>query len=213
MPQNGTMCIKGGEMIWEYHIDNEMAGDIYRCLEKNNHPIIVYKGNKGGFNNYSVCPDDFFLSDAFQRVPRIDEFDNITGISTVVPNDIAQDTRTKLLDIIGDKFKLIYVREETHSWLEILHPKIRKDLALKRLCKEMAIPVSQVTYFGDNFNDLEVLRMVGNPVLVENAQPELKEEFKTVIRPVTEEGVARYLNDMFDLNFDLSTIDNSTPVC
>jgi hydroxymethylpyrimidine pyrophosphatase-like HAD family hydrolase len=77
---------------------------------------------------------------------------------------------------------------------------MRKDLAMKRLCAELSVSLADVMYFGDNFNDLEVLRSVGYPVLVDNAAPELKEEFETVVPAVTEQGVAKYLNNLYHLD-------------
>lgn len=169
LPQNGTMCFKGKEKIWEYRIQPEEAEEIYGYLVQNNLPTVIYKGKEGNFMNYFTGPPDFTLSEAFKRIETLTDFDAVTGISTLVPNQIALSIKAQLERMIGNKFQLIYVKEEDASWLEILQSQVRKDLALKRLCDELAIPPSEVIYFGDNFNDLEALRLVGRPVVVKNA--------------------------------------------
>ena len=63
----------------------------------------------------------------------------------------------------------------------------------------MSISISETIYFGDNFNDLDVLDSVGYPIVVENSVKELKEKFTIVIDSVFNEGVAKYLNKLFNL--------------
>ncbi len=200
MPQNGTICLKEDREIWEQGIPENDAREIYRFLDDHKVPIIVYKGQNHGFRNYFVGVPDFRLPDAFQQIEALDDFTGITGISTRVSNQIIPTLKPQLEQMINDKFQLAYSRQETISWLEILQPDVRKDLAIKRLCNELDIPVEKVIFFGDNFNDQDALRMVGHPVVVGNAMPELKQSVPTVIRPVTEEGVAHYLNELYQLN-------------
>jgi len=200
MPQNGSLCVKEKKLVWEYQIPKPEAKALYDYLDKNNLPVIIYKGKHEDFKNYYVSHRKLPLSYAFQKIDRLEDFENITGISTLLPDEMAKIVKGKIEGIVGDTFKVIYTREAKGSWLEVVHTEVRKDLALKRLCEEIAIPLSEVIYFGDNFNDREILRIVGYPVVVENALPELKMEIRTIVKSVTEEGVALYLNDLYNLN-------------
>lgn len=199
MPQNGSLCIREGKLIWEYRIPEPSARELCDFLAKNNLPIIIYKGREEDFDNFYVFTEELPLSYAFRRIAGLRDFENITGISTLLPDNMAKKVRSMIRDIVGKKFKVIYNREVKRSWLEVTHKEVRKDLSLKRLCAEMGIPLDDVIYFGDNFNDREALRIVGHPILVGNAAPELKEAFSTVIGTVNEESAAHYLNDLFDL--------------
>ncbi|MCP5049892.1 MAG: HAD family phosphatase [bacterium] len=201
MPQNGTLCIKRKQLVWEYRIPVETAKELSSYLETNDLPVVIYKGKDENFKNFYAYKEPVSALDyAFQRIVALEDYENITGISTLLPDERVFNVRGYIERIVGDDFKVIYVRGgERGSWLEVVHADVRKDLALKRLCKQLDIPLSGVVYFGDNFNDIEVLRMVGLPVLVENAVPEMKKEFHTIIPPVSDEGVARYLNDLYQL--------------
>ncbi len=203
LPQNGTLCIKKKALVWEYRIPEASAKELYGYLEEKLLPVIIYKGQAEDFGNFYVHYEDVpALADAFKRLNHLDNFENITGISTLLPDETALKVRTDIERLIGNTFKVIYVRESKGSWLEVVHAEVRKDLALKRLCLELDIPLSRVVYFGDNFNDREVLRLVGHPVLVDNAMPELKEEFSHIVPSVYEEGVAIYLKKLFQLNVE-----------
>lgn len=199
MPQNGALCIRENQLVWEHRIPEPEAKGLCAFLAENNLPIIIYKGKNEDFANYYIFRKELPLSYAFQRVDGLEDFENISGISTLLPDELAKEVKIKLQDIVGDRFKVIYSRVSKGSWLEVVNTDVRKDLALARLCEYLQIPLADVIYFGDNFNDLEALRLVGYPVVVENAQPELKAEFATIIDGVDREGAARYLNDLFNL--------------
>lgn len=200
MPQNGGLCIKEKEIVWEYRIPEPEVRALYDYFEKNKLPVIIYKGRNEDFGNFYISHREEPLSYGFQRIDRLQSFENITGISTLLPDESALKAKTVIETIVGDKFKVIYSRVSRGSWLEVVHSEVRKDFALKRLCEEMDIPPSKTIYFGDNFNDLEALRLVGHPVLVRNAADELKDEFTTFAGPVDDEGVAHYLNTLYGLN-------------
>jgi HAD superfamily hydrolase (TIGR01484 family) len=201
MPQNGSLCIRDNEIVWEYRISEQEAEALYRYFDENELPVVIYKGKNEDFKNYYVSREEQPLSYGFQRIDRLESFENITGISTLIPNPAAQEVKGNIEAIVGEKFKVIYSRGTVRSWLEVVHTEVRKDLALKRLCDEMRIPTGDVIYFGDNFNDLEVLRLVGRPVVMENATAELKKEFFDIAGPVAREGVAHYLKSLYSLPF------------
>jgi len=159
--------------------------------------MIVHKGNDQDFKNYCISPIPLPLSPVFERCSQLENYTHITGISTLLPNEQAVAIKTTIQDLVGDSFQVIYTRESKGSWLEVVHKEVRKDLALRRLWRELDISLDQVVYFGDNFNDREVLRIVGQPILVANAQRELKDEFPKVISSVDQEGVAHYLDEQF----------------
>jgi len=201
LPQNGGLCVKEKQLVWEYHIPEQDAYDLYQYLDEHNLPVIIYKGKNENFKNYYISRDQIpFLAYGFEWRFRSNGFENITGISTLLADEMAKKVRSEIQEIVGDKFKVIYTPEANGSWLEVCHTEVRKDLALKRLCHELSIPLSAVFFFGDNFNDLEALRIVGFPVLVENAAPQLKKEFDTIIPPVLEQGVGHYLNEQYHLD-------------
>lgn len=199
MPQNGSLCIKEQKLIWEYRIPGPEAEALYGHLDANDLPVVIYKGKEEGFENYYVSRKEQPLSYGFQRIDRLENFENITGISTLIPNGMVPEVKRNIERIVGEKFKVIYSRGSGSSWLEVVHTGVRKDLALKRLCEETGISPNDVIYFGDNFNDLEALRLVGYPVVVQNAAAELKEEFFDIAGPVTDEGVAYYLKALYSL--------------
>jgi hypothetical protein len=80
------------------------------------------------------------------------------------------------------------------SILDILPRGCSKGVALARLADRRGIARAQVMAIGDNWNDLEMLRWAGQPVLMGNASPELmgvaEEEGWEITAGNDEDGVA-----------------------
>lgn len=66
-----------------------------------------------------------------------------------------------------------------------------KVAAVKRICKEYSIDLSNVCYIGDDINDLEVIMMVGFGCCPTDAMPEVKEAAKYITNAKGGEGVIR----------------------
>jgi hydroxymethylpyrimidine pyrophosphatase-like HAD family hydrolase len=176
MIQNGAVCIKNNRIYWEYQIPALDAEQIYDFMDKRKIPIIVYKGKKENFNIFYKRMEIKEKPKPFVEVENIGNFYNITGISTLIPNISIEKTREEIETIIKDKFQLIYSKGDKFSWLEITPIEAR--------------------------NDLDVLNTVGYPIVVENSVKELKEKFTIVIDSVFNEGVAKYLNKLFNLEIN-----------
>jgi len=83
----------------------------------------------------------------------------------------------------------------TGCWfLTILHPLGDKAHALKKLSEYLNISLEEVTVFGDNINDIEMFKLAGTSVAVNNALDRVKAE-ASIVLPHTndEDAVARYL--------------------
>jgi len=200
MIQNGAICIKNNRIYWEHQIPALDAEQIYNFMDKRKIPIIVYKGEKDNFKVLYKKMGGITKSKPFIEVENIENFCNITGVSTLIPNILIEKIRKEIKKIINDKFQIIYSKGDKFSWLEITPIEARKDIALKRISDEMSISISDAIYFGDNFNDFDVLDAVGYPIIVENSVKELKEKFTIAIDSVSNEGVAKYLNKLFNLD-------------
>ena len=77
--------------------------------------------------------------------------------------------------------------------LNINHPEARKDKAVERLRRDYCAPGTLLTVFGDNLNDLEMLKIADRSIAVANAVPEALAIADLVIESNHRDGVARFL--------------------
>jgi hydroxymethylpyrimidine pyrophosphatase-like HAD family hydrolase len=60
------------------------------------------------------------------------------------------------------------------SLLDIVHPQASKGAGVAAAAAELQITPDEIMAIGDNHNDLEMLEYAGTPVVMENAETELK---------------------------------------
>jgi Cof subfamily protein (haloacid dehalogenase superfamily) len=93
--------------------------------------------------------------------------------------------------------------ESTHSssgaLVEISAAGVTKAAGLAWICERDGIDASEVVAFGDMPNDIPMLAWAGRAVAMGNAHPAVREVADEVTRTNDEDGVARYLSELFDL--------------
>ena len=114
----------------------------------------------------------------------------------------------KLVAFSQDERKIQALRERlsqetpaslSSSWsdnLEILRPGAGKGTALSDLMKSLGIKKAQAMAFGDNLNDMQMMRSVGFPVAMENAVSELKAVARHIAPHHDASGVAKTLRTL-----------------
>lgn len=80
--------------------------------------------------------------------------------------------------------------------LEVFPANASKAEALKRLASESG--ADRLVVFGDNINDIPMMRLADVAVAVENAVDQVKEEADIVIGPNDEDSVARFITADFN---------------
>ncbi|MEJ3719967.1 Cof-type HAD-IIB family hydrolase [Paenibacillus polymyxa] len=108
----------------------------------------------------------------------------------------------QIIELIKKEFsdQLTYVySDSTKKWLEVLRRGVSKGEAVRMISKNMGIDLSQVVAFGDSENDIEMLRIVGKGIAMENSSEELKTVIKERASSNQNDGVANKLIELFEL--------------
>ncbi|CQR24178.1 hydrolase [Streptococcus varani] len=92
----------------------------------------------------------------------------------------------------GDLFS---INKSEDFYLEIMQKGDNKAKALKLLLDELQLGQENLLAFGNNLNDLELLKFARIGVAVGNAVPALKEESDYITESNDQDGVARFLQN------------------
>jgi Cof subfamily protein (haloacid dehalogenase superfamily) len=79
---------------------------------------------------------------------------------------------------------------EGEVFFEFFGPSVSKAHAVHFLSDHFQIPLSDIMFIGDSFNDIEALKIVGLPVAMGNAIEEVKDRAKFISKSNNEAGVA-----------------------
>ncbi len=102
----------------------------------------------------------------------------------------------RILDMWSDSFAVI---RDTDLGLEIVEPTVSKGAALKIICSDLDIPLSNVMAIGNEGSDISMIRAAGVGIAMGNACEELKQCADAVTKTNEECGVG-YAIQKFVLN-------------
>ncbi|WP_319380673.1 Cof-type HAD-IIB family hydrolase [Thiomicrorhabdus sp.] len=184
-----------GNLLYENHIPDELVGDvldltagydihrnIYQgdvwLVEEENEPLLAIH-HASGFAYQLI---DF----KEMRPGHIDKFYFNAPHAVLVPVEAG------LQQALGDRLTITFT---TGEYLEVMNKGVSKGKALQSKLQSRGILPEEVMAFGDGMNDIEMLELVGHPVVMENAAESVKALLPgaNLAKSNAEDGVADYL--------------------
>ena len=211
---NGAFIIdyKSGCIIEGAYIDNDIVKKILKlsemlnlsciilCMYENEEKMIYSNLNNAGIYEYIeqrkkrqdkrlLVWEDFAKIDELKifSLQFVDSYEKIKALQTEI----------KKYDVITYFDKDIYV--DGYYYLNVNNKEATKENALLKIVDLLGLSMKEVTVFGDQINDLEMLKMAGVGVAVDNANEELKEVADTIIGSNTKNSVVKYINEQLKL--------------
>lgn len=89
------------------------------------------------------------------------------------------------------------VARSKDTYLEIMDGRANKGEAVRFLCAHYGIDPKDALSFGDNFNDVDMLRATGKSVAMGNAPDEVKAQATDITLDSDHDGVLLYLEKLF----------------
>ena len=95
----------------------------------------------------------------------------------------------------------LHLYRSKDTYLEIANKKVSKLTAIRLLLEQhFHFSLQESIAFGDNFNDYEMLKAAGLGIAVGNAKPAILEIANQITHPGNEDGVAKSLQQLFNLS-------------
>ena len=90
-----------------------------------------------------------------------------------------------------------FVKFSDGDWYKYTNSSATKANAVKIISQKLNIPLNEMAAFGDDFVDIEMIKLCGIGVAVENAIPEVKEAADYVTAGNENDGVAIFIETFF----------------
>ncbi|MDO5733054.1 MAG: Cof-type HAD-IIB family hydrolase [Eubacteriales bacterium] len=184
---NGAIIFADGRRIKE----NLISAEIYR-------PVLEKFDARGLRVGIEIDAHHFVNFDIRQTWPNIQNFTrgNFNQLKTA--------SAEKIYVLSRDPKELNFIRENLAIGLHcdisrdgmamIMSENANKGKALRTLAAYYDIDLSEVAAFGDDSNDLEMLRIAGCGIAMKNAIPELKKVADEICSSNDEDGVAKWIH-------------------
>lgn len=102
----------------------------------------------------------------------------------------------RIMDEINDMEHIEYTSSNQFN-IEVSPKGITKKFGLEKVCELLDIHMQEVIAFGDNLNDLEMIKSVGLGVAMGNATEELKENADMITDSNNEDGIGKVIRKYF----------------
>ncbi len=100
----------------------------------------------------------------------------------------------KMQPELKEKFPELYIVKSAPHLLEIMVQGVSKSYGIKQLAKAYNVDLKNCFAFGDNYNDEDMLKIVGHPFLMGNAPADLKKRIGSVTLDNNHDGIAAVLD-------------------
>lgn len=192
-----TDC-RSGSVVFEQHMPERCIPTIVGYAREHDFALLGYNGS----NILTERPADKYVAEE-SRINRM----GVVGVDSLP--DALPAHSVKLL-MTGDPSHLVQAEEELSAlldgqmdvyrsapfFLELVARGIDKARSLTLLLEHCHIPATNLTAFGDGYNDISMLRLAGRGVAMANAAPEVRAAATEVTLSNDEDGVALVIEQM-----------------
>ena len=196
---NGTVIghPDNDKMLYEDIVPkSEVRKALEMCLEYD-HEFLVYTAKailtrQTDWDNFLKEKDVKSNDDFNANFKIIDDIENIINNYNVNKVLIIERNKDKYIELTkrSNEFTKVSHTQSAQSYLDIGPLNNSKGNAIKILCKELGISLDEVIAFGDQMNDISMIRIVGFGVAMGNAKDKVKESADFVTLSNDENGVA-----------------------
>ena len=178
---NGGLILADGEVVDDISIDVDILQDIAKLNEKNNFHTSLYNNNdwyvpamdfwaKREQNNTKVTPTVKPIQEVINLWTR--EEKGAHKVMCMGDKEHIDTLVTALQKLHGEHLHLYRSKD---TYLEIANKQISKLTGIKELlaCKYPHLSLENCIAFGDNYNDIEMLKAVKMGIAVANAKTEV----------------------------------------
>lgn len=187
---------KSGEALVDHKIDQDLLED-YISLSKTL-PVhhVIYKNNK----IYTDSKDSIFtnLTARMNRMDHVYQADLLDKVDFSLNNVVLGHEDPDVLDNVEEKIRarfdsLLNIVRSTPNFLEAMPLGINKGTSLIEIANYYDLDIEDVIAFGDELNDVEMIKTAGIGVAMANANPVIKDLADYVTLSNEDNGIVDYL--------------------
>lgn len=183
---NGALNFYNNKLVSSYFIEPNIIEKTVRYLsDKPNVNIALTYAERILTNDPKICEiDPTYIFSDFKNY----DSSNVLKISL----DLEDEKFLDQLDLDAEKVKII-ANSHTPGYFVIVNKLATKYTGLKDICKYLSIKEDEFIYFGDDYNDEEIIQKVGLGIAVDNAALEVKNMASDICASNDKDGPAEWI--------------------
>ena len=198
--------IRTGEILYENHLSSETCHKTFEICQK--YDLQYYVFAKDELVSDDPENERFLIHQKFNQTVEEDEqipmqiVDDLNEYvkDHIVYKIVASHNDTKYLDEVAEVIKKETDADAIRSGKRVLAVKARgvsKAEAIKKLAQILEVSIEDIIAFGDEVNDIEMLKLAGLGIAMENADDVVKEAADRIAGNNDQDGVGKELEKIF----------------
>lgn len=185
---NGALAYENGELIYENLISVEVAREVVKLFAAHapNARVGLEIDDKLYINQPIDRPDSFHVPDLLSVADKPAAKILLSTPDYHALSDQLEQFADEAKSLVSDRVSLV----------QMMSTSVSKGDTLKMLMQKWGRSMDEIVAFGDDVNDVEMLRDSGLGVAVENAVPEVLAVADRVTATNNEDGVAMVLEEL-----------------
>lgn len=184
---NGACIINSKkEVLYSKEMDRESILQLLKVCKENGYNNLCLEINDKLYSNFDTKE---FFGDAPTEIVDLENIPYDSVYKCIICSKEA--IKEELLDEFPQDCKGIITDDGTLC--QIMHRDVSKWTSIKALIENMGIKSNEVIAFGDDYNDVDMLKYAGIGVAMGNAQEDVKDIADFVTDTNMNDGVAKYL--------------------
>ncbi len=171
---NGCYSIYKGEVFYKRFLDGSLAKKIVHDINEADDcdAMVSVAGAE------CICPQKTDLADTLKN-KVLAQYRIVPDLTNMNEEVYKIGVYSEKGNINSDYWKEKYgeictVQDSGTQWLDIVPKGINKGIALNKLLSDLNISPDNCIAFGDNENDIEMLKTVGYPITMQSASPKIQ---------------------------------------
>ena len=185
----GGMIFYRGQIIYKCEFSVEETRQlINKTFEVFGKDVIISADNENGV--YSNSTEE--LSDRFWTYNDFSDFRE--PCMKLCIESLDKEKIAKVANYFGEG-KIDFLPFSDIPWYKLTKTDATKEKAIEALSRHLGIPLSQIAGFGDDFNDIGMLKVCGTGIAMDNAIEEVKKAADQVCESNEADGVAKWMEE------------------
>ena len=185
---DGTMTYKNGEFIYGTGFDIDTADKIIQEILSidTNLELTVATDKCIYWNSKNIAESPVLYKAVYN--------DYSSPLNECAYKIVAELPDKSIAENIGAKYDCKVISYRNESRYGFINTNAGKVQAICQLAESLNIQMSEITAFGDDLNDVEMLMECGYGIAVENAVDEVKKNANFICESNDNDGVAKYID-------------------
>ena len=189
---NGAVAKIGNEIVYDCQIPYMLARPLLIACDRRGLKIVAESCDE----HYSIhhVNEHMYKSRNNAHQKLVDLSRHTIDSEKIYMTDLTADDEAFIINLLPDELYFLMAREGNGFGM-IMHRNATKAKAIAALADIWGIEKSEMATFGDDLNDIDMLKFAGISVAMGNALDEVKEVSDFVCLHNDEDGVAKWLEE------------------